>query len=216
MKKEPINIVFSSGPVGGKTEIIKYLYRVLIDHGFQPFVIKEVATELEKTGVHPKHLTDLPGFAFQQVVSATYVKEWFSVYEEIQNLQEKNIMQGTPVILHDRGFFDQIVYCDNMDEFRKLRKTFLPLEWEERYGLVIHMQSLAVDNPDLYEKLFKKNPSRHAHETVEFARDMDQGFVKAWSRLLKCNVATIPNTGDFDQKLKEGIDVVLDYLKQTT
>lgn len=216
MRKEPVNIVFSSGPVGGKTEIITYLYRTLIDNGYQPFIIKEVATELQKTGVHPKQLASLPGFAFQQVVSATYMRDWFSTYEEIQHLQDKNIMQGIPVILHDRGFFDQVVYCANDEEFESLRKTFLPSSWEEKYGLVIHMKSLAVDKPHLYQELFKNNPSRHTHETVDYARMMDENFVKAWSKLPKCNVVTIPNTGDFDRKLKEGIEVVLDYLKQTT
>lgn len=216
MKKKPVDIVFSSGPVGGKTEIIKYLYRTLIDNSYQPFIVKEVATELEKTGIHPKHLTGLPGFAFQQVVSATYMKDWFSIHEEIEHLQEKNIMRGTPVILHDRGFFDQFVYCDTDEEFESLRKSFLPSSWEEKYRLVIHMKSLAVDKPDLYQELFKDNPSRHAHETVDYARRMDENFVKAWSKLPGCNVVTIPNTGDFDRKLQEGIDVVLDYLKQTT
>lgn len=214
MRKKPIDIVFSSGPVGGKTEIIQSLYRVLIDEGFQPFIVREVATELEKTGIHPKHLSSLPGFAFQQVVSATYMKDWFSVYEEIQNLQDKNIMHGTPVILHDRGFFDQIVYCGNDTEFQDLRKTFLPLEWEQKYGLVIHMQSLAVDNPNLYEKLAKNNPSRHAHETVKFAQDMDKGFVKAWSKVPHCKIITIGNEGDFDHKRMQGTQAVLNHLKQ--
>jgi hypothetical protein len=122
------------------------------------------------------------------------------------------MMQGRPVILHDRGFYDQAVYCDNETEFESLRKTFLPDEWAEKYGLVIHMQSLAVDNPDLYEKLFKDNPSRHAHETVEFAQKMDESFVKIWSP--RCKVVTIPNNGDFDDKLRHGTEIVLEQLKQ--
>lgn len=214
MIREPINIVLTSGPVGGKTEIIRYAPHVLIDAGYQPFLVHEIATELEKTGIHPKHLTGLPGFAFQQVVAATYMNHWYQVYERIENLQASGFMKGVPVIIHDRGFFDQRVYCDSEEEFQLLRKTFLPLEWEKKFGLVVHMQSLAVDKPELYEKLRKDNPARPAHEGASYAKNMDEGFVKAWSQVPHCQIVTIQNNGDANQKYRNAVDVVLEHLKQ--
>lgn len=213
-----VNIVFSSGPVGGKTELIKYLYRYLIDNEYQPFVVPEVSTTLEKTGVHPIHLTSLPKSSnfiqdgFQHVVAAMYMHMWKQVEMEIEEMQQMGVLTKMPVVLHDRGFLDQKVYCKDNELYEKLQKEFLGDKIND-YNLVIHMRSLAVDKPREYENLKATNKARFEHETVEFAAQMDTDFLKAWSNLPNCQVVTIANNGDFRQKLWEGIQAVHSYLQ---
>jgi hypothetical protein len=210
--KKSINIVCSSGPVGGKTMLIRNLYRHLIDTGYQPFVLEEIATLLEPTGIHPRHLPDLDNHAFQHVVASKYMQHWNRIENEIYDFQEKGILTKQAVILHDRGFADQSVYCDGDSEYKEIKDRYLK-DWESKYGLVIHMQSLAIDKPDLYEKLRKENPARHDHETLGFAQQMDPKFKRVWSLVPSCRVVTIPNDGDFDTKLKHGIKAVMNYLE---
>lgn len=218
MKTQPINIVCSSGPVGGKTELIKYLYQYLISKGYHPFVIPEVSTTLEKTGVHPVHMTNLPESAdfikdgFQYVVSAMYMQIWKQVEMEIEEMQHMGVLTRRPVILHDRGFLDQKVYCKDNELYEKLQRQYLGDKIQE-YGLVVHMQSLAVDKAEDYTRLKATNKARFEHETVEYAAQMDSDFLKAWSEVPNCKVVTITNRGDFKQKLWDGIDAVDTYLK---
>lgn len=218
MKTQPINIVCSSGPVGGKTELIKYLYSYLISTGYHPFVIPEVSTMLEKTGVHPIHLPHLPDSSnfiqdgFQHVVAAMYMQIWKQVEMEIEDMQHMSVLQVQPVILHDRGFVDQKIYCKNTALYEELQRQYLGNKIQD-YGLVVHMQSLAVDKPEEYTRLKATNKARFKHETVEYAARMDANFLKAWTQVPNCEVVSITNRGDFKQKLWDGINAVDTYLK---
>lgn len=209
--RDPVNIVLSSGPVGGKTRLIKYLQRALIDEGYQPFILPEIATMLEPTGIHPVHLPGLENETFQNVISSKYIHHWSEIESEIKELQQGGFMKKPPVILHDRGFVDQRVYCGSEEEYLRLRDKYLK-DRVKSYNLVIHMMSLAVDKPDLYNKLRAENPARHEHEDVEFAINMDRQFVRVW-RDAGIKVVTVPNDGDFDLKIRTGIKEALNYLK---
>lgn len=216
--KQPINIVCSSGPVGGKTELIKYLYSYLISNGYHPFVVPEVSTMLEKTGIHPIHLPHLPDSSnfrqdgFQHVVAAMYMQMWKQVEIEIEDMQRMDVLKVRPVILHDRGFLDQKVYCKDTVLYERLQREYLGEKIKE-YCLVIHMQSLAVDKPEEYKRLKATNKARFDHETVEYAAQMDADFLKAWTQVPNCKVETITNHGDFKQKLWDGITIVHSYLQ---
>ena len=165
-------IVITGGPCSGKSTITEILKADALSQWVE--LVPEVATMLLGNGF-PLPGRDLSWSAawqreFQQAVAGTQV-----------TLERASVLKATEagkgLLVCDRGLFDGPAYMNcPPEEFCKLCR--LDLSDRDEYATVLHLESLAVSEPGLYEELKSSNPARF--ETAEEACEVDGRLWDSW------------------------------------
>lgn len=197
--RQVVKIAITGGPCGGKSEVIKHLQA---SFGDQLTVLPEVATQLLEVplseggvGVPGKDVEWSPEWQdeFQRRVVEKQLDDE-TLLIQIASLKE----DGIKVMICDRGILDGAAYIeggrDELLESYGLREQLC----FDLYDAVIHLNSLATDNPDLYDQLKHTNPSRY--EDVETARGIDERIGLAYEG--HPNLIRIPASGELSRKIE--------------
>ncbi len=197
LKPQVKKIALTGGPCAGKSQVLEALQA---EFGDKLQVLPEVATKLlempyEQGGV------GIPGKDLE------WSREWQENFQKLiieKQLDDETLLtqiaslSGEDVVLIcDRGILDGAAYVEDG------RESFLAqnhLELEQCFGLydvVIHLNSLATDNPQLYEELKHSNPSRF--EDGETARSIDEAIAQAYEG--HPNLIRIPAQPSIEDKI---------------
>ena len=190
-------IVLTGGTLGGKTTIINKLKNIYKD---KIIVIPEVSCILfEEEFKRP----DVWSLEWHYSLQRGILKRQYELEEKAKDDAKEN---GVKLILCDRGLLDPSAYLEEglselVREFGvNVRETLL------RYNKVIHLVSLSVLNPDLYDKFVASNP--HRIETVEEAKKQEAGSIQAWEN----HPDRIILTEDIDVNTRQIITIIEDYI----
>lgn len=193
-------IAITGGPCGGKSEVIRHLQETW---GNQITLMPEVATQLLEVPLNEGGV-GVPGKDVEW--SPEWQDEFQSRIIEKQLEDETRLIQladaedqRIKIMICDRGIMDGSAYePKGKEEF--LRKYGLRQEvCYSLYDAVIHLNSLAVDNAELYEKLKHTNPSRY--EDAETAKALDERIAIAYEG--HRNLIKISATGELGDKLRQ-------------
>ena len=183
-------IVLTGGPCGGKSSCLQYIVRSLKDEvdpdtgeKFKVFVAPEMPTLLN---------TCEAGFPFWSTPEHQSRWEGSKMYAQamLEDSLENMVEQGRhTVLICDRGLPDSAAFCSE-DDFQTILAEYHWTEEElmQRYGLVIHLETAAIDT-DVYETQAANNSARR--ETKEEAVEADKKAQAAWAQHPK--VAMIRN-----------------------
>ncbi len=166
-------IAITGGPCGAKTTALQALLKT---YGSQVAVMDEIATKLLSNGFFPRPVIDVPLtqewlYDFENIVLAHQL----GMENQFAKMAEGN---NTRVLLFDRGVLDIPAYLGRgLDYFLEVFRLNLP-DLYARYDAVLHLESVAVSNPSLYEKLKSTNPSRY--ESAELAAERDAEIKEMW------------------------------------
>ncbi|OQB05991.1 MAG: hypothetical protein BWY19_00659 [bacterium ADurb.Bin212] len=171
-------IAITGGPCAGKSQVMEALKT---EFGDKLHILGEVATQLleipyEQGGI------GVPG------KDVEWSPEWQSEFQrrviekqledETLLVQIASLSQEGSVLLCDRGILDGAAYTEGgRDNFLAQQRIGLA-QCFELYDAVIHLNSLATDNPEMYEELKHTNPSRF--EDGESARALDEAIAEAY------------------------------------
>lgn len=190
-------MVLTGGPGAGKTALLA--------------LIKGLASEVE---VVPETATKIiglmkgPGFPFPQPDLSDPNNELFlqSSVACMQFISEeqgwhKIVVSGASWLICDRGLADGAAYLSNGDLAAWCATlsdlNFTPQDVLSRYDVVVHLESLAIGDPERYEKIANNNSSRR--ENVEQAREVEEKIKRAWSG--HPNWIFVPSNQDLLSKL---------------
>ncbi len=160
-------MVITGGPCGGKSSVLTKLTEVFSD---LIAVVPEAATQL--LNVCPVPERDCP-------LSDTWLRIFQpAVYHTQIAAEDGWALLGKRLLVCDRGAMDGAGYLKDKELFLSLigqqEETIL-----QRYWTVIHLESLAVGQPEKYLKLKQSNPNRY--EGVVEARAVDVSICAAWA-----------------------------------
>lgn len=168
-----LRIALTGGPCAGKTTALR---EVREQFGNQVLVMPEVASILLEHGF-PRPGKDVQLCArwidsFQSSVLPVQV----NMENEYANMAAERISR---ILLCDRGILDGAAYLGKGLPFFLDRFGLSAEEVYARYDAVVHLESLAVSNPELYEQLQGSNPARY--ESPEEAAAMDWAIQEVWN-----------------------------------
>ncbi len=194
-----LKVVLTGGPCAGKTTVFR---RIEQEYGHLVTLVPEVATMLLSSG-YPMPGRDLdwsPGWrdSFQRAIA--------TVQEEVEAAYEMRAKErGHRLLLTDRGLMDGAAYYDSRAEF--LSATGIDHGTAlARYQAVIHLESVAIAQPELYSK--GNNPFRF--ETLEEAIPLEAKTRSAWAGHPQ---HTILEGADLDYKVSGTLRVLAAYLQ---
>ena len=201
---EVLKVALTGGPCGGKTTSLSTIQKEFAEKGYHVIIVPEAATILINSGIRPFGENSIPGYNFQRYVMGLQLQ-----LEEMARSAAAEIDAPT-IILCDRGMMDDKAYV-TAEEYQQLVKEFGMTEFEilNRYDLVIHLKSLAVDQEELYNKECKNNPARS--EDAEQAREKDKKTLESW--LGHDNLKVIGNDESFEEKINGAIREIHKMLK---
>ncbi|GEM_PF-470155 len=195
-------IALTGGPCGGKTTLMK---KAKDEFGEQVLVMPEVASILLDHGF-PKPGKDLD---FTQRWLESFQGAVFPVQLNMENeYMQMALGRSTRMLLCDRGLLDGAAYLGKgLQFFLEYFKLDLA-EVHARYDAVIHLESIAVSNPDLYLKLKATNPARY--ESVGEAVNRDAAIKQAWKE--HPNWILIPSGQGFKQAQLQMLGILSQYI----
>ena len=165
-------LVLTGGPCAGKTSVIEALKPLLDDH---VTFVPEVATMLFAGGFPvPGRNLEYDRADHLQLQRAIGIAQL-----TLEGLCAKMAAKrGHQLMICDRGLWDQAAYVDmEWEEYAELLSVPFD-ELEYRYDKVLHLQSLAVTAPELYQ--VDNNAVRY--EIVETAIATDRKLQKVYAR----------------------------------
>lgn len=168
----PHRIVLTGGPLGGKSTILKKLED---RYSSKSRFMTEVASMLLTNG-YPQTGKDVE-----------YSPEWNAYINSVIIPTQINMENGhlhaakvsnKSAVIFDRGLLDVAAYIEDGRD-RLLKDYDLKLEdIFSRYDVIIHLESLACHNKDLYAELLGTNPARY--ENADQAVSRDKKILDAW------------------------------------
>lgn len=172
-------LVITGGPCGAKSEVLKAIMQHFTG---QVIVVPEAATQLLETPMAEGG----PGVPGKDL---DWSQEWQSIFQtmiverqlanEAKAEAEASQLEGIEFIVCDRGILDGAAYLPGgTAEFCERFATTLE-EYLGQYDHILHLNSLATDRPEEYDRLKATNPSRF--EDSDTARELDQKLIAAWS-----------------------------------
>ena len=195
---EPIKIVLTGGPCGGKTTCMNALVEHFKAKGFRVFVVPEVPSILISGGVDFAAL-DKDGFV-------RFENNLLSIQVAMENtfIDLAKSSGGPAIVLCDRGTMDPAAYMDT-----EMWNTILAAQnWtenalrDERYDAVVHLVTTAIGA----EKFYTTDNNEARKESPELAAELDRKVEKAWSA--HRNHQVIDNSTGFDEKLARVITAI--------
>jgi len=185
-------IVFTGGPLAGKSTIMSYLEGV---YGDKSRFMTEVASMLLTNG-YPKPGNDV-----------MFSEEWLNYINETiiptQVAMENGHLHAAAeskkrAVFFDRGLLDPSAYLPE-GHLTMVNRYGMDIEAVmSRYSMVIHLQSLACHSTEEYDRLCSTNPARY--DTAEMAIERDIALVEAWKG--HPNWVFIPAGQSLDAKLQ--------------
>ena len=200
--KDILKIVITGGPCAGKTTALEKIAEFLRGEGYSVIFCHETATELITDGVRPfgNDNDRLPLFDFQRLILDCQLAD-----EDIRIDAAKHAPNNKVAILFDRGILDNRAYI-TYEQFQELidKKGMTEEEILERYDLVIHLVSTAVDKEWIYEGTATRQ------EDIEEAKALDERTMRTWARHKRHPV--IYNNCSFNGKIALVVDEIKKYL----
>ncbi|PJA87896.1 MAG: hypothetical protein CO140_01810 [Candidatus Moranbacteria bacterium CG_4_9_14_3_um_filter_40_7] len=190
-------IVLTGGTLGGKTTIINNLKTKYKD---EIIIIPEVACLLfEEEFKRP----DRRSLEWHYSLQRGILKGQYELEEKAKEEARKN---GVGLIVCDRGLLDPSAYLK--DGLVELTREFGINEGEalSRYDQIIHLVSLSVLNPALYEKFASTNP--HRIESIKEARKQEAGTIQAW----KSHPNRVILAGEMNASMKKIFEITEAYI----
>ena len=186
-------IALTGGPCAGKTTLLNRLRDMESIAGHTPLFVPEAATML----VHR-------GFVIgEDVVQFQTETLRLQLELEAKALQEAMALSKPCVIICDRGTLDGAGYCTD-EEFSAIARGFnqSPESLAQRYDLVLHLVSAAVEAPEAYTT--GNNAARF--ESLDEAVAQEHRTVKAWNS--HPNRKIIGSTKSFAEKIERAIRTI--------
>ena len=203
-----VKIAITGGPCGGKSELLKRLQE---KYGDQLTIMPEIATQLLEIPLNEGGV-GIPG---QDV---EWSPEWQNDFQsriiEKQLSDETYLTQvadlrnrGVKLVICDRGILDGAAY-EPLGREAFMQKHQLTAELcHSLYDVVIHLNSLATDQPELYDQLKHTNPSRF--EDADTAKALDEKIALAYEG--HPNLIRIPADGEFCHKLERCEKILIEF-----
>ncbi|MDP1814546.1 MAG: ATP-binding protein [Leadbetterella sp.] len=193
-------VVLTGGPCSGKSTVLRALQD---EFGEQLVVVREVATVLLEGGF-PLPGKDLDWSEDWQSALQSAIVPLQVSFEQSHTLIAKH--RQVKLLVCDRGLLDGAAYTPGgTAEFCK-RYGIIETEAYSRYKTVIHLESLAHSNPELYGKA--GNEARF--ESVERAQELEQATRTAWQK--HPHRIIIEGKRGVEEKIAETIGIVRDLL----
>ena len=194
--KKLTRIVLTGGPAAGKTTLIsRILNEFKQENGWRVITIPETATELiSGFGIRPFGGC-MSMLAFQDFVIADQLHKEQLALKAAEVVEEENIL-----IIYDRAVMDDKAYITD-EEFEQVLSRFdgrTEADVLSGYDAVLHLVTCAKGAEFAYNL---GNAART--ESIEFAREMDDRTLRAWSG--HPNLCIIDNSVDFDDKMNRAI-----------
>ena len=198
LNKNYPKIVLTGGPCAGKTTAKNFIQQELTKQGYTVFFLSETATEVLKSGITP----DTVGlYKFQKAVISLQIQKE-ELFVDVLNQLPSNIK---PILICDRGVPDSKAFC----HIGMYEDIIHSLEYDEKYlknnyDLVIHLEIIAKEKPELYGKATNKVRI----ETASAAIDRDNDLIEVWKDFNKKYYI-------IDNKNKTMIDkckLIMDYI----
>lgn len=172
-KPKQLRFFIVGGPMGGKStllERLKSLYR-----GRAHF-IDETATNFFTSGLSrpPRDPSRRAAWIrrFQQPILITQIMRELEILDELAD-------SDVEAIFHDRGCSDSIVYLPDGDaEFNAIFGSLKIEQLRSHHDIVIHLESLATANPEL----FGKAGNEHRYESLAEAQTNEMATRAAWEK----------------------------------
>ena len=163
-------IVLTGGPCAGKSTVLAELVRRF---GSRIVVVNEVATALFEAGFPPPNPWTQE---WQNALQAAIICGQYRFEAEAVAEAEK---AGAEIVICDRGLLDGAAYlAGGVQEFCERFRLDEGSALAE-YAAVVHLESLATLNPDLYLDLVATNPNRF--EPLGMAQEREIGLRQAWA-----------------------------------
>lgn len=196
MPKKITKIVLTGGPAAGKTTLIsRILHEFEQRDGWRVITIPETATELiSGFGIRPFGGC-MSMLAFQDFVIADQIHKERLALEAAEVVADENIL-----IIYDRALMDDKAYITD-EEFDQVIARFdgrTEASVLANYDAVIHLVTCAKGAEFAYNL---GNAART--ESLEFAREMDDRTLRAWSGHPKLRI--IDNSVNFEDKINRAL-----------
>ena len=201
---EIYKIVFTGGPGGGKTTILKQVANELRENGYNVFIVPETARMFIENGIKPKPNDRKYTLQFQDAILKEQIfKE--QITEKFAKMENNN--QKT-IILYDRATIDNRAYLDFQKDFEQLlqKNNVSELELINKYDLVIHLVSLAATNKGLYVN------DEERTESPEEALEKEKKTANAW--VLHRSMKIVMPTDTIEEKKEIVMSHIEDYINQ--
>lgn len=194
--KRIVRIVLTGGPAAGKTTLIsRILNEFKPENGWRVITIPETATELiSGFGIRPFGGC-MSMLAFQDFVIADQLHKEQLALKAAEVVDEQNIL-----IIYDRAVMDDKAYITD-EQFAEVLSRFdgrTESDMLSGYDAVLHLVTCAKGAEFAYNL---GNAART--ESIEYAREMDDRTLRAWSG--HPNLRVIDNSVNFDEKLRRAI-----------
>ena len=194
--KRILRIVLTGGPAAGKTTLISLILKEFKpENGWRVITIPETATELiSGFGIRPFGGC-MSMLQFQDFVIIDQLHKEQLALKAAEVVDEENIL-----IIYDRALMDQKAYISDEDFAQVLSRLVGRSEEEvlSGYDAVLHLVTCAKGAEFAYNL---GNEART--ETLEYAREMDDRTLRAWSG--HPNLRIIDNSVDFDDKMNRAV-----------
>lgn len=191
------SVVLTGGPCAGKTSMVPIVEEWCKLNGIRLFKIPEIASMYISSGIDPRGL--------EINVMSTINRAFMRTQMDIENVAAqtaKETSKTDSLILCDRAVLDSAAYVPpHAWHFMIHTSGQSTARLLDRYDMVLHLQSVAVDKPELYQG----NSIRT--EDVAASAIMDGLTLRAWEAHPEHKL--IDNRGDFKTKARS----VLGYLE---
>ena len=170
----------TGGPCSGKTTSICYLCEKLLDRGWMPLVVPEVATMYMGPGaINLAEIRQSNRKLYLEIEERMLLTQIAMEKEFLAMASSFSKYGHKVVILLDRGIKDIRAYVSGNDFEKIARKNGLDLKLyaATNYDLIIHMVTAACGAERFYTQ--SNNPAR-IENSLELAREADERTMKAW------------------------------------
>ena len=202
--KRIFKVVITGGPCAGKTTALAKLTEALEQRGESVVICEETATYFIKAGLKPfgEEKSKLKLIDFQRLILKGQLRKEELCLDGTECIPNENI-----VVLFDRGALDNRAYLED-EEFDELMLEAGVTEEEllERYDIVIHFVSTAVDKESCYVN------SKERIEPPEEARYLDYKTVRTWRN--HPHHIVIFNNCTMDEKIEVALNAIMKRLDE--
>ena len=163
-------IVLTGGPCAGKTKSLNFIKEKFENEGKKVFVINEMATELMSEGFdfNSNSILDIQKSIFER----QYRKEENLIAKARSNNDDSDVF-----IICDRGLLDGQAYMEETEYVKMIQEYgFSKDDLLKRYDLIIYLQSVSVNMPQLFEN--KSNIFRKSN--INQAKIFDEKVKNIW------------------------------------